>query len=296
MSTCQPPRDYSQKVWCFQCGNEYFPEVTECIECGVATTANKPPDVTVLGKPGEANHLAYDFHEWTAESRSMIEGLLSRANVLHIWQGASLLVGEDDERAVDEFISEVDAASRPILDPDVEKIIYEMHELTDSQVTTLTQALEDEGTAYQITAEGDLIIEAKDESRVEAVFDRLEAAAAERESRLIGDGGDLAQTGNQAGGVEVPSLLSDLYRLSSKLEMLIPLNYSDLIDARRALDSIFQLDLPFGFSSEQWEEIVHCADKMDELLAGHLGEAGEEISPDLQEAAERLKEVLPIAG
>ncbi len=284
MSSCPPPRDYSQKVWCFQCGNEYFPDVVECLECGVSTTANKPPDVRVFGSSGDEQHLEYDFHEWTAESRSMIESLLSGAQILHVWQGATLMVGEDSEAEVDSFISEVDLALRPSLDPEAEKVEYEMSELSDSQVSHITQALEDEKIPYLMSANGDLVINAQDEEKTEAIFETLESLLSPEKEYAFGPGVE---------GVDVPSLLLDLHRFSARIERRETLTPADFNEGANTLDLVGMLELPFGFSARNWSQIVERSQAVREQL---IDGVDREIPSELQMAASQLKEVVSSYG
>ncbi len=284
MSSCPPPRDYSQKVWCFQCGNEYFPDVVECVECGVATTTNKPPDVKVLGSSEDDHHLEYDFHEWTAEARSILENLLSGAQILHIWQGATLMVREESEAEVDIFISEVDLALRPSLDPSAEKVEYEMSELSDSQVSHITRALEDEKIPHLMSVDGDLIIHLEDEAKTEAIFETLESLANPANEYTFGPGVE---------GVDVPSLLLDLHRFSARIEKRETLTPADFSEGADTLDLVSRLDLPFGFSAESWNRIVERSQAVREQL---IDGVDREIPSELQMAASQLKEVVSTYG
>ena len=275
MSSCPPPKDYSQKVWCFQCGNEYFPDVSECIECGVSTTIQKPPDVTVMGKEGEEN-LAYDFHEWRGEARSLMESLLNSAKILHTWQGATLVTRVDDEASVDNLINEVDLAFRPSLDFTDELIEYSLEEMTDAEVSTLTRLLEEKEIAFQISEEGDLLVGSRDEAKVEDIFDNL----------------SLPQTFGQ--GVEdadVPYIMSELIQLCNKLENTTPLTSTDLTEGKKALEVIPKLSLPFGFKASDWEKIVTRANAMANLFLYISVE--DEITAELISMAVNLKEALP---
>ena len=115
--------DNDGRVWCFQCGNEYDEEITECTECGVPTTCDPPIDVSSVGDVDD-DQLAYEFHEWTGQGRSTLDGMLTRSGIDHAWQGATLIVREfdkdgdlfvyeKDEEKIDEVFSGLDEA-----DPD----------------------------------------------------------------------------------------------------------------------------------------------------------------------------------
>lgn len=276
MSNCPTPKDYSKKVWCFQCGNEYFPEVTECIECGVSTTTQKPPEITMLGEEGKEN-LAYDFHEWTGEARSLLENLLSGANIVHVWQGATLVTQVLDEEKVDTFINEVDMAFRPSLDPEAEKIEYELKDLSDPEVSSLTKTLESEEIPFEISEAGDLLIQVTDESSVEGIFDKLTQDG----EHVFGEVED----------ADVPYILSELLGLCNKLETDAALTTADLIEGKKALDLVVELSLPFGFSADNWQQIIQKSLAVADIFLYVSLEDG--ISEELKESATQLKAVLP---
>jgi len=81
------------------------------------------PDSTVddAEDAEDAEWLEYDLHQWALESRVMLQQLLTVDQVVHSWQGTTLLVHESLEGAVDDLITEVEeaeqareATSRPI--------------------------------------------------------------------------------------------------------------------------------------------------------------------------------------
>ena len=70
---------------------------------------------------GAGEWLAYEFHEWSLESRVMLEQLLTVDQVVHSWQGTTLMVHESLEETVDGLVEEVEeteeakeAIARPI--------------------------------------------------------------------------------------------------------------------------------------------------------------------------------------
>ena len=65
--------------------------------------------------------LAYELHEWSLESRVMLQQLLTVDKVVHSWQGTTLMVHGSLEDQVDSLVDEVEeteqakeATSRPI--------------------------------------------------------------------------------------------------------------------------------------------------------------------------------------
>ena len=94
--------------------------------------------------------LAYELHEWALESRVMLQQLLTVDQVVHSWQGTTLLVHESLEEQVDSLVEEVEEAerakeaiSRPI-GPDDDLTAFEIgdwsSEMRDELVERLAQA------------------------------------------------------------------------------------------------------------------------------------------------------------
>src|SRR5258708_6926610 len=164
-------------LWCFQCGAEYEPGVETCVECGVGLVTEAPLAPEDVGTSDE-EQLAYELHDWSFESRRMLDQLLTGAGLAHSWQGATMIVRAVDEDAVDDLVEEVEHATLPTLDPDAEHTVYEMNEWTSEQQSRLTNMLGMAGLAHEFDGNGDLVVNAEDEAAVDAVLDRLEDAIA----------------------------------------------------------------------------------------------------------------------
>src|SRR5216110_2800469 len=93
-------------LWCFQCGAEYEPGVETCVECGVGLVTEAPLAPEDVGTSDE-EQLAYALHDWSFESRRMLDQLLTGAGLAHSWQGATMIVRAVDEDAVDDLVEEV---------------------------------------------------------------------------------------------------------------------------------------------------------------------------------------------
>src|SRR5690606_32784497 len=132
-----PSQATSGELWCFQCGSHYAPGVEVCIECGVGLVEEPPTPVQDVGDVDE-EQLAYEFHDWSFESRRMLDQLLTGRGILHAWQGASMIVRAADEDAVDELVDQVEIATLPTLDAELEHTVYEMEGWTDEQQTVLS--------------------------------------------------------------------------------------------------------------------------------------------------------------
>jgi hypothetical protein len=63
-------------LWCFQCGAEYQEGVETCAECGVGLVPEAPLAPEDVGSSDE-EQLAYELHDWSFESRRMLDQLLT---------------------------------------------------------------------------------------------------------------------------------------------------------------------------------------------------------------------------
>ncbi len=91
--------------------------------------------------------LAYELHEWSLESRVMLEQLLVVDKVVHSWQGTTLMVHESLEAVVDNLVDEVqeteqskEAANQPI-GPDDELTAFDLSEWPDELRSELSDLL-----------------------------------------------------------------------------------------------------------------------------------------------------------
>ena len=243
------------QAWCFQCGAGYAAEVAACVECGVATVSEPPGDVADVGEAGE-DQLEYDLHEYSSQSRSMMESLLLGEGLPHAWHGAVLVVREADEEQVDTFVAAVDRAAAPALPDDAPRVAYELSDFDDDYVGRLTAALDAAGIAYGFDEDGDLQVAAADEARVEKLFDKL----AESEDA---DGGEATEFGPGLDGVDAHDVLSRLFVASDRLQRN-PRDRKGNRNLARGGDEIRQLALPFGFEARTWRAVLN---QVEELVA-----------------------------
>jgi len=256
---------------------------------------------------GEAGEwLAYELHEWSLESRVMLQQLLVVDKVVHSWQGTTLMVHESLEETVDSLVDEVEeterakeATTRPI-GPDDSLTAFELAEwpeaLRAELVELLVQArvphvLDTEGEAAEgDAAEGevpggpadldaesgevcDLLVREADEERVELLIDDL--LAREEEAQF-----------EELDGLEVNDLLSSLFVACDRLRR----DPGDLdgirgvvMNARR----IAGVRTPFGFSAPNWRNLRHAVGELLDLVEGE-----ETDSEDLRELAHRMSDTL----
>ena len=147
--------------WCFQCGIEYAPNVADCLECGVALVDEAPVDAGAVGTSDE-EQLAYELHEWAGEARRILDQLLTDDGIAHAWQGATLVVRAADEAPVDELLVVAESTGGPALDPDAEKLAYELTDWADDEQTAFSDLLARLGIAHEFDEVGDLVVLASD--------------------------------------------------------------------------------------------------------------------------------------
>jgi len=226
-----------------------------------------PTDPTA--EPSHPAELSYELDEWSTESRELLDRLLTTNEVTHAWQGGTLDVSSDDEGLVDELIGEVEATLLPTLDPDAEKVVYEVAEWTPEDRADLTDALVEEGVRYIFDDMGDLVVVAMDEDRVDTIIEDLT------------DGEEEVDDGPAASDV-----LSELFVAADKLRKS-PREARAISTAREQASAVIAMPPPYGFERRTWAQIG--------LRAGALRKALEEDVPDdevVTEAAEELRDLL----
>ena len=268
--------------------------------------SNQDPSDTEAGE-----WLAYELHEWSLESRVMLQQLLTVDKVVHSWQGTTLMVHESLEETVDSLVDEVEeteeakeATSRPI-GPEDSLTAFELAEwseaLRSELVERLVQArvphlLDTEGDTEDDTeddavgdteddAEGgtdqetepgevcDLLVREADEDRVELVIDDL--LAREEEAQF-----------EELDGLEVNELLSALFVACDRLRR----DPGDLdgirgvvMNARR----IAGVRTPFGFSAPNWRALRNSVGELLDLVEGE-----DTDRDDLRDLAHRMSDTL----
>ncbi len=213
--------------------------------------------------------LSYELDDWPVEARELLDRLLASNDVDHAWQGGTLTVSPEDETTVDDLIDEVGATILPTLDPDADRVIYEVAEWTPEARADLTDSLIEEGVRYEFDGMGDLVVMAIDEDRVDLIIDDLSDDDGEEEP-----------------GPEANDVLSDLFVAADKLKR----NPRDARAAGSALASaaeVIRMQPPYGFDRRTWAQIG--------LRAGALRNALD-VDPseddDVAGAADELRELL----
>lgn len=249
--------DDSGLVWCFQCGNEYDAEVETCTECGVPTSGQRPTEAADVGAEDD-DQLAYEFHEWTGQGRSTLDGMLVRLDIEHAWQGATLIIREEDEDAVDAAVIEAEVVAMPTLDLTEPTVVYELDELDDEQNARLLRRIEQQGLSHAFDRKGDLFVYQKDEEKVDEIFGGLdEADLSEREFGPGIDGDPLA-------------VMSDLFVALGRLKKR-PGDQRGVLNFTESARLIEQMRLPYGIAADVWANVVDRTAELDDVLTSDEG-------------------------
>lgn len=157
--------------WCLICEAEYLATVDECPDCEVPLVDEKPQHEGLVVGDGQ---VAYDLAEWASESRVMLERLLDSEGVRHAWEGTTLVADEAFEIRIDNLVEHVEVTTLPTLDPDAEKLAYDVSDWSDDMVATLQSMLSQAGVPFEFNADGDVVTLAEHDARVEALLDAIE--------------------------------------------------------------------------------------------------------------------------
>lgn len=269
-------------MWCFQCGASYEAGVVACVECGVGLVDHPPLAPEEVGDLDD-EQIAYEFHDWSFESRRMLDQLLTGRRIAHAWQGASMIVRVADEDAVDELVEEVEVAALPTLDPELEHTVYEMEGWTAEKQTVLSNRLGAAGIAHEFDVNGDLVVHADDEARVDEVLDDIEARWEENGGAADDEGDDELV---DLDGLDVNELLSTLFDAADRLRR----NARDAQGVLRFLDNaptLERMGMPFGFERPAWDAVRDATRSLHELL-----DADDSEDDEVQAQAQQLRDLL----
>ncbi|MGI9602105.1 MAG: hypothetical protein ACR2QE_09485 [Acidimicrobiales bacterium] len=261
-----------EQRWCFQCGSAYVADVTECIECGVGLVDEPPVSVDDLSAAGD-DQLAYELHEWAFESRRMVDQLLTSRRITHAWQGASLLVLEQDEEAVDGIVEEVEHATLPTLDTTLPHTVYEMADWSADNQSRLAEAIGLAGVPHQFDANGDLVVHADDEDEVDRLIEQVtdQIARGDDDERIELD------------GLGTNELLTRVFVQTDKLRR----NPHDAEAVVAFADdglTLTRIKTPFGLDSAQWSVVAGLVGGLRDLYEEDLDDFEDGHAADLANA------------
>lgn len=228
-------------------------------------------------RPDEAGEveewLEYDLHEWALEKRVMLQQLLTAEQVVHSWQGTTLIVHHTLEETVDELAAEVEEVSDGRVDLGDDPVAFVMDDLPGELHDELLEGLVAVGIPHEIDSDGDLAVRAEDEDRTEAVINELLARAGEADLE-------------EMDGLELNDLLSELFVACDRLRRN-PHDADGVLEGLGSARQVAQVRTPFGFSAVDWRAAREAAGRLVEML-----ESDDTPDEDLRELAQALRDVL----
>ncbi len=292
--------------WCLQCGGEFLASVERCPDCELELVDERP-EPTLPDDETAGGEVLYDLAEWAAESRVMLEQLLEGEAVPHAWQGATLHVPVAFEARADNLVDHVEVATLPTLDPDADQVAYDLSDWSDDLQTHLVQILVTDGIPHEFDVDGDLVVLAEDEERVERLIDAVEfpdalpidgedgsgdgsedGDDADEDEDEDEDDGDDDDDDDDDGGVDAQQVLSDLFVASDRL-MHDARDHGGVLSLVDAADRAESIRLPYGFDPAVWKDIVEQAVG---LRAVFEGSADDESDETIEHQARDLRSAL----
>jgi len=218
--------------------------------------------------------LSYEVSEWSGESRGLLDAMLTSAGIRHVWQGTTLGVDEVREAEVDAIIDEVLATATAGLDPDRDKVVYEVGSWPAGLQQSLAESLAVAEISYEWDTAGDLVVYVDDEEPVEAILEGMP---------------DPDDSDRQADGLDVQSVLSSLWGAARDLAKDAG-GVDAVVDLAESADQMELMSLPFGFEPPVWRQLVERAGGLREALdvTGDDSWTDEEIN----EAAADLRDLV----
>lgn len=244
--------------WCQNCGSEYLASVEVCLDCDLPLVSKDPEADDPEVETDPSGQVEYELHEWAVESRVMLEQLLESAGIPRAWEGTDLVVPAACEAQVDELIEQVQVTTLPSLDADAPKLVYELTDWSDDDVTRLAEALDTLVVPYEFDVEGNLVVLEVDEQRVEDLLDSIEYPDALKPDVDVDDDYD---------GVDVIELLGDLFVATDRLQHHAR-DHEGVLAFVNAAPAVLALDVPFGFAPAAWNDIKGQVERLREGLEG----------------------------
>ncbi len=284
---------------CPKCGDEFIESVRRCPDCGVLLGEGGPaasiadgPDLDGADLDGadldgddlvgddlgieiveRGGQVVYALHELSAEERTLADQLLGGNDIPRVWEGTNLVLPKGARSTAEPLIGQALGLEDAVLDPDAPKLVYELGEWTDAEVSRLTEGLDRLGIPHEYTYEGDLVVLGEDEERIEALLDSIEFPDA-----LAPD-----LDADAASGLDAQAALSDLFDAVDRLRKHAR-NADGVLGLVAAAKALAALDVPFGFAPAVWNDIVVQAT----TLRGAI-EDDDESDDQIEERAAELR-------
>lgn len=264
--------------WCALCGSEYLAGVPECVDCLVPLVDQPPLAVDDIGDD-DGEQVVYEYDDVEAAERLRIDRVLAERGIVHAWDDTTLVVAPYDEAEVDGLLDRAEGThdiDDALLDEDAEQLVYDLRDWDADRRGALDGLLESAGIPHAFDEDGDLVVLAGDEERVDLIVDEVEFPD------------QLEPAGDEPDGLDAIETVGNLFVAADRL-IHDPLDSEGVLAAVDASRAIEAMSVPFGFSPPVWEELNDRAGELRRLL-----EAETELVDDLAviETATRLRTAL----
>lgn len=203
------------------------------------------------GLDGTPDEIVYELDDWSDSDRAVLRERLETLGVPHSWEELTLVVAAADDAWVERIMDQVEDDLSVSLDPDQEKVAYDLS-LWDAQNREwLFSVLADEAVPFGVE-DDELFVHAIDEVRVDELIESL--------IHPVADEGDAAPAAEAA-----PQVMGDLFVAADRL-VHDPADHEGtlaLIDAIRAAGPAGP---PYGMDKVWWEGVLGNADELTVLL------------------------------
>jgi hypothetical protein len=305
--------------WCHQCGSEFVARVEVCPDCGIELSVDPPgtarerPDAGGLPEhllaedglePGD--RLVYELHDWSVEARQHLERLLSSPMgagladpyinpavidgpgdadlvVPHVWQGTDLVVPLLARERAEALIDQVEVTVMLALDPDAEKLAYDLSDLDEGALLTVSDALAAEGLPHDFDeSTGELVVHEADEEKVEALLDAIDFP----DALPVDEDGDDDDDDADVDPLAAQDVMSDLFVAADRLRKDAR-DHDGVLSVVEASARAAGLPTPYGFDAADWQAIVDRSAAVAALIEGD-----ETDDETIEEAADGLRTLL----
>jgi hypothetical protein len=256
--------------WCPSCGSEYLAVVEKCPDCGIALVA------TPITHPlaGEVTIARFDLAGWDEETRLALAHQLTGGwplfdkgmgevavavgtasfhrqlppVLVHAWDGNELLVRDADAELVGAWIQAVEATIVLALDPDVDKLAYDVDDMSDESLTRLLESLVAASIPHELSNDGELFVQEDSEEAIEALLDKIDFPdeLPAHDDAALDDPDD---------GLVAQEAMSDLFDAADRLSHDTR-NGDAVLELVEGVDRIEGLPVPFGFERADWDALI----------------------------------------
>jgi hypothetical protein len=181
--------------------------------------------------------LLYELDEWEPHERDELSAALTAEGIGFSWEGTTLVVSSGDEARIEQILDEVDEALDLALDPEQDKVGYDLGDWTEDRRIELSEALNDASIPHG-WSDDELFVHEEDEQAVDALLTRVADSV---------DAGDDGAVGGE--------LLGELFVAADRL-----VHDPDDHEGTLLLVDSFRLaeagPPPFGFDDREWTTIL----------------------------------------